>query len=169
MDHVPNFTLLQNGEYVERDGVRIIGATLWSDTSSIDWEAKNRMNDYRFIRFGPPLEPWKYKLKPMHTTALHRQHVYSIEKALEDWEGDSIVVTHHAPSNLSLDPKYEGDILNPAYATELELKKWPNYWIHGHIHRAQNYLHNGCNIICNPGGYYSEYTGFEPLNNYFYL
>lgn len=169
MEHVDNFTILQNGEYIERDEVRIIGATLWSDTSSIDYDAQTMMNDYKYIRFGPPAEPWKRKLKPVHTTGLHREHVFRINKALTDWDGDAIVITHHAPSMLSIAPKFEGDKLNPAYATDIELDRWPNYWIHGHIHHAQNYLHNGCNVLCNPGGYQREYTGYEPLNNYFYL
>jgi len=108
-------------------------------------------------------------LTPSISTGIHREHVYRIKKALQDWEGDSIVITHHAPSMLSIHPSYEGDPLNPCYATELELDKWPNYWIHGHIHCVQNYIHNGCNILCNPGGYSREWTGFEQLDNYFYL
>lgn len=169
MDHIPNFTILQDGECIERDGVRIIGATLWSDSMSCEWDAKEKMNDYRFIRWGPKSTPWQRKLTPSITTCIHRDHVFRINKALKDWDGDAIVVTHHAPSTLSLDPRFEGDSLNACYATDIELDKWPNYWIHGHIHRAQNYLLNGCNILCNPGGYQREYTGYEPINNYFYL
>lgn len=169
MEHDHNFTLLQAGEYVERDGVRIIGATLWSDTSSIDYEAGVKMNDYRFIRYGPDAEPWRYKLKPMHTTYMHWEHVRKIKGALSDWDGPSIVVTHHAPSTKSIDRKFEGDRLNPAYATDILLDKWPTYWIHGHIHRAVNYEHNGCRVLSNPAGYQSEYTDFEPLLNTFSL
>ena len=164
-----NFTLLQDAEYIERDGVRIIGATMWSDTSTIEFEAMFKMNDYKYIRFGPLREPWRSKLKPGNTTGLHRAAVYAINKAIKEYSGECIVVTHHAPSYKSIDPRFEGDSINPAYYTELELDQWPTYWIHGHIHIASDYDHNGCNVLCNPGGYQSEYTNFEPLTNSFTL
>lgn len=169
MKDVDNFVLLQSGEYVDIDDVRVIGATLWSDTSSIVYDAGMQMNDYKYIRIGPHSEPWKYRLTPYYTTSIHKDHIKLINDALLEWDGDSIVVTHHAPCTVSLDKRYQYSVLNPAYATDIELSKWPNYWIHGHIHRACSYIHNGCNILCNPGGYATEYTDFEPLNNYFYL
>lgn len=169
MEGYDNFILLQNGEYVDIDEVRIIGATLWSDSSKCSYDAKTMMNDYKYIRFGPKGKEWQKKLNPAMTTYLHHEHLRNIKLALEDWKGDSIVVTHHAPSKLSLDPRYEGSPINDCYATDVELDVWPNYWIHGHIHKYQNYILNGCNIRCNPGGYSGEYTGFQSLNNYFYL
>ena len=169
MADVDNFTILQGGEYVTRGDTRIIGATMWSDTSSVEYDAQTMMNDYKYIRIGPDRERWKYRLKPMHTTKIHYADVKAINEALKDYEGDSIVITHHAPSIHSLDRRYEGSVLNPAYATDIELDKWPNYWIHGHIHRACSYIHNGCNVRCNPGGYPTEYTDFEPINNRFIL
>lgn len=167
MEDVDNFTLLQDGEYVERDGVRIIGATLWSDTSSIELEAQEGMNDYKYIRYGPPGEPWQRKLTPGVTTMLHHKSVKNIQEALKGYEGKSIVMTHHAPSFKSIDPRYSDSDLNPAYATELKLDKWPTYWIHGHIHLAQKYLHNGCVVSCWPMGYRGEHTGFTHLDNIF--
>lgn len=167
MDQVPNFTLLQDAEYIDRDGIRIIGSTLWSDTSSIEYDAKMFMNDYKYIRMGPLSEPWKYKLNPGHTTGIHRNTVHLINEAIKDAPGECIVITHHAPSTKSIDPRYEGNSLNPAYATDIELDNWPAFWIHGHIHRAMDYEHHGCRVLCNPGGYPHEYTDFEPLENHF--
>ena len=164
---IDNFTLLQDAEYIDRGDVRIIGATLWSDTSSIEYQAKTMMNDYRYIRIGPVGEPWKYKLNPAHTTGIHRNQVHLIKEALTNAPGKSIVITHHAPSYKSTSPAYEGDSMNPAYMTEIELDIWPNYWIHGHVHRAIEYDHHGCTVLCNPGGYPHEYTDFEPLENHF--
>lgn len=169
IDH-SNFTLLQGGQYVDRGDVRIIGATLWSEIAPEEtFNVKELMNDYQFIRTGSIRNPYERKLTIHDTIMLHRAHVEAIRKAMVEWSEDTIVVTHHAPSMLSIDPKYASSNINSAFATELTLEKWPNYWIHGHIHRAQSYLHNGCNIVCNPGGYPTEYTGYEPLNNYFYL
>lgn len=169
MDHVDNFTLLQGGEYIDKYGVRIIGATLWSDVRPIRNIIEESMNDYRYIRTGPTGSPWQRTINPSDIYALHVAHVKAINEALLSWDGDSIVVSHHAPSTISIDPKYKDSKINAAYATDIKLDKWPNYWIHGHIHREQSYLLNGCNIRCNPGGYAAEYTGFEPLTNYFYL
>lgn len=169
MDHIPNFAILQDADYVDIDDVRIIGATLWSDSTACEYIAKEQMNDYRFIRWGPDGEPWQRKLTPSITTGIHRNSVWLLNKALSEWDGDCVVVTHHAPSLLSIDPRFKDSPLNPCYATDISLDRWPNYWIHGHIHRAQSYILNGCNILCNPGGYQREYTGYEPLTNYFYL
>ena len=164
-----NFTLLQDAEYIDRDDVRIIGATLWSDTSSIEYQAKMDMNDYKYIRIGSKEEPWLHKLSPSHTTGIHRNQVHLIKEALTKAPGKCIVITHHAPSDKSIDRRYEGSPLNPAYSTELTLGKWPAYWVHGHIHRAKSYEHHGCTVLCNPMGYRHEYTDFEPLENSFII
>lgn len=167
--HLDNFVLLQDGDSIERDGVTIIGATMWSDVTDIttDWELL--MNDHKYIRHGTTLEPWKRKLRANDTTIIHMRHVDIINKLLQNIEGPSIVITHHAPSSKSIDPRFEGSALNPAYSTDIELDKWPTYWIHGHIHRYADYKHNGCRVLCNPGGYQSEYTDFKPLDNHFEL
>lgn len=167
--HLDNITILQNGESIERDGVTIIGATMWSDVTDIQYEWNTRMNDARYIRHGTGSEPWKRRLRANDTIILHMRHVRNINKALQKTEGPCIVITHHAPSTKSIDPRFEGDVLNPAYATDIKLDKWPNYWIHGHIHRYADYIHNGCNVLCNPGGYHFEYTDFKPLDNRFEL
>lgn len=169
MEDVDNFVLLQNGSSILIDDVKIIGATMWSDTSSIELDASIKMNDYRYIRYGPHSEPWRYRLKPYHTTGIHRNSVFKINKAIQEHDGECIVVSHHAPSMRSIDPRYYGDVLNPAYATEIKLDKWPTYWIHGHIHAAMNYYHYGCNVRAEPIGYYGEQTGFDPSTNCFTL
>lgn len=168
MDHVPNFTVLQGGQHKDFGNTRVIGATLWSDTSSIEYQAKTQMNDYRYIRAGTIHNPYGRRLTPATTTMLHHEHVDKIQKILDTTPGSmtTIVVTHHAPSYKSVARRFEGHPLNPAYVTELELDTWPDYWIHGHIHQAVEYLHNDCIVLCNPHGYSTEYTDFEPLKNY---
>lgn len=169
MAHFGNFILLQNADYIERDGVRIIGATMWSDTSEIQYEASTYMNDYQCIRYGTEEEPWKHKLTPVETTRIHKEHVRLINEAIKSHNGASIVITHHAPSYQSVSPEFEGSSVNPAYATDIELDEWPYVWIHGHIHSRSDYYIYNCNVLCNPGGYAGESTGFGQTDNSFKL
>jgi len=80
-----------------------------------------------------------------------------LERSLEEKQGEvNIVVTHHAPSILSVPEKYKNDPISSAYASNLEktIEKYkPNYWIHGHIHEPKRYKINDTEIICNPHGY----------------
>lgn len=169
MAEVSNFTLLQNAEYVDVGDVRIFGATLWSDVISILNTVDLFMNDYRYIRIGPPEEPWKRKIKPADTLSIHRDHVKALNDALSEYTDKCIVVTHHSPSTKSTAAKYTDNPLNPAYSTDIELVRWPNIWIHGHTHTSFDYEHNGSRILCNPKGYGFENPAFSSFDNYFEL
>jgi hypothetical protein len=35
-------------------------------------------------------------------------------------------------------------------------------WIHGHLHRADDYVIGSTRVLCNPRGYPDESTGFVP-------
>lgn len=149
------------------DGVRIIGATLWSDTREHSWEVESKMNDYRYIRTGPEGLEWKRSLRASDTTSMHFSMVDYIEKEILESEEPCIVVTHHAPSTRSTPLRYKDDPLNCAYSTDLEIEKWPIVWIHGHIHDQMKYDHNGCIVLCNPLGYLGEWTDFMHMENKF--
>lgn len=165
---VNNFLLLQNGEYIDIGDVRIIGATLWSDITDCREIAKYLMSDYSciFVKDG---DKKARLLNPNDTLDLHHIHLASIKKSLYEWSGPSIVVTHHTPSFKSISPGFEDSLLNPAFLNELELEKWPTYWIHGHVHSRHNYMHNGCNVLCNPVGYKGEETKYLLTTNEFKL
>lgn len=78
----------------------------------------------------------------------------------------NIVITHHAPSILSVPDIYKDDPVTAAYASNLEdfiLEHQPKYWIHGHIHTPCSYHIGKTEIICNPHGYINEQDeGFNP-------
>ena len=74
--------------------------------------------------------------------------------------GPVVVVTHHAPSALSLghDLQFQ-DAVRAAYASNLEelvAGSGAALWVHGHIHRAADYSVGGTRVICNPRGYPDE-------------
>jgi Icc-related predicted phosphoesterase len=74
----------------------------------------------------------------------------------EPFEGKTVVVTHHAPSSLSVHPRYAKNLLTPAFASNLENLMDGHrvvLWVHGHMHDPFDYEVYGTRIICNPRGY----------------
>jgi predicted phosphodiesterase len=151
--------LLDTGELV-LDGARFLGATLWTDfafygsgsrlVQSMD-DARYGVSDFRMIRSnGTEL------LRPEIAREIHLAQVKWLEGRLaERTDGATIVVTHFLPHRQSIHPKYDGDRLNPAFASDLaHLVGFPvSLWIHGHTHESLDYVVNGTRVVCNPRGY----------------
>ena len=123
--HLNNVHILDM-DTVEIDGVHFVGSTLWTNMNNLDqmlmWDARMTMNDYKHIRTGPKLEPWKRKLRPVDTTALHIQHRDFMFKTITELKeaGETVVaVSHHLPSYQCIHGNYRGSNLNGAYASEL--------------------------------------------------
>jgi len=38
----------------------------------------------------------------------------------------------------------------------------PDLWVHGHVHRAADYLAGRTRIVCNPRGHADKGSGFDP-------
>ena len=82
--------------------------------------------------------------------------------------GPTVIVTHHAPSERSIAPAFQGTPLAPAYASpldELVRASGAAAWIHGHVHSHSDYRIGQTRILCNPRGYYAEEPclEFDPL------
>ena len=76
----------------------------------------------------------------------------------------TVVITHHAPSILSVPEQYKNDQLSASFASEMEKfieKTEPDLWIHGHLHTSSDYHIGSTRVICNPRGYADE-----PNNNF---
>jgi predicted phosphodiesterase len=127
------------------DGISILCGTMWTDLSNPmhALTARNVMNDYRRIEYSPG----RYWFTPEDTT----REWQSFKVALEEEKPD-VVVSHHLPSYGSVDPVYKNDTLNSAYATEMDTGDVA-LWLHGHTHHPQDYVKQGCRIVCNPAGY----------------
>lgn len=161
--------VLAAGQAVVIDGVRFIGATLWTDFLLFDTEfasqafAAKTMTEYRHV--------WKTDgtdhVWPIDTAAAHTRHRAAIEAELAvRHPGPTVVVTHHAPSARSVagpigveDAAYASDL------TELIVKHQPDLWVHGHIHQAVDYRIDRTRVVCNPRGYtrrdWEEETGWD--------
>lgn len=157
---VPNMYVLQN-DFIDVNGVTFIGSTLWSDLSNplAAIHANSDMNDFKLIR------KLTRKFKAENATDLHRNSVKYIQDALNKIEGPKVVVTHHAPTFRSIHPRYAGDLLNAAYATDLEnLVVKADLWVHGHMHHSIDEKIENCRVLCNPRGYsgYALNPDFKP-------
>jgi hypothetical protein len=161
-------------------GVRFLGCTLWTDfrlyasdiTPAICMrDAQSAMLDFRLIR----ATPWYRKLYPADTVRRHElSRAWLANTLSEPFDGKTVVVTHHAPSQGSVEAQYEGDSLTPAYASNLESLMGPAVclWIHGHMHTSFDYIaqadddsnKRGTRVICNPRGYSPRHLnlGFNP-------
>jgi predicted phosphodiesterase len=154
-----------NVTYLDREsfiigGVRFLGATLWTDFALFG--KPNRpiakvacgvaMNDYRQIRFAAN---GYRKINPEDTALVHALTRNYLEQELaKPFDGKTVVVTHMAPSRLSVPEQFAQDIVSSAYASNLDyLTVQADLWIHGHTHTSMNYHLFKCNVVANPCGY----------------
>tara|TARA_Y100000310_G_scaffold181911_1_gene181942 strand:- start:616 stop:1347 length:732 start_codon:yes stop_codon:yes gene_type:complete len=161
---VDNVHLLEN-ESVTIADVTFHGATLWSDFLNGNpmsyLQCDQAMNDYRLIRAGDG----KHRFKPQIAHSLHNISKVFLQENVK--EGD-VVVTHMAPSLLSIHEKYKNDMnINGSYASDLSeliLDTKPELWFHGHVHTSFDYTVGNTRILCNPRGYVGEELNseFEP-------
>ena len=152
-----------NGESVVLDGVAFIGATLWTDVfkgdpMAIHW-IENGMNDYKVIRTGTPANPYLRTLKASDTIGMHIKHKKFIFESIAEHKQaglKTVVMSHHAPSEFSVSPKYKGDRYNAGYFSNLEneiMDFGSDLWFHGHMHDSFKYGIGITDIMCNPRGY----------------
>jgi Icc-related predicted phosphoesterase len=153
-------------------GIRIIGATLWTDfilfgdetRSEAMREAKARMNDYKHVTAVQAQLASGYKesravssLRPAHTALRHAKSRDFIETALsEPFDGPTVVVTHHLPHMNSVPARYAEHIGSAAYASNLQdlIERFqPDLWIHGHSHNSADYKVGNTRVMSNPRGY----------------
>lgn len=150
-------------------GVRFLGATLWTDYRIMGHQrlamahAQSAMNDHRAISLRS--SPWE-RFLPTDALTFHENSKAFLRAAINiPFNGPTVVVTHHCPHPLSIHPRYDGDLLNAAFVSDLSdliEEGEPNLWIHGHTHSGFDYTARKTRIVCNPRGYGSENQDFDP-------
>lgn len=157
--------VLEN-DTIDIGGVRFIGCTLWTDFRlmrgdnqqwAMQW-AEQAMNDYRTTRVAARRFAYGryHRMRARDTLALHEQSVEYLRVQLTEipFAGPKVVVTHHAPSIRSLDPRFHGDLLNAAYASHLDdLVDRATLWVHGHTHHNVDYRRGDGRVVTNQRGY----------------
>lgn len=133
-------------------GVKFVGATLWTDFNLFGrypqdaLVALRGMTDFRTIE----------KMDTLLWLEAHRFSRANLDCELKYQDRATVVITHHAPSSLSVPKRFEHDALSAAYASRLEdmiLAYEPALWIHGHTHDSLDYRLGKTRIVCNPRGY----------------
>lgn len=163
-----NIHVMEN-KIVEIGEVVFLGCTLWTDFAlgndpSIGaLVAEGAMNDFKRIRYFPGFT----RLRAGHLRRIHTDSVLWLRQQFGLHRGRKIVVlTHHAPSPRSIPPKFYGEPLNCAFASDLEslvAESWAHLWVHGHIHSCSDYQIGNTRILANPRGYPQEAVGlFRP-------
>lgn len=150
------------------EGVRFLGCTLWTDYDLYGREnreicmreAEQRLNDHRLIETGDGMTS-RVLLTAADALARHRKSRAWLKRRLAKGKpANTVVVTHHAPSRLSISPRYENDLLSAAFASDLhDLMGRSALWVHGHMHNSSDYIVNGTRVVCNPRGYVNRWTG----------
>ena len=138
-------------ESVTIDGVRFLGATLWTDfeffglsrRSQAMREVEWQLVDYSDIKsetiqpevvsaiMGTPdskkgLVRWSRKLTTVHSLARHQASLAWLKSELyhaneSDRAANTVVVTHHYPNKHSTAPKYLQDLVTAGYGSHLPL------------------------------------------------
>lgn len=161
-----------DNEEVCLGGVRFIGSTLWSDFL-LDGEGEPRetamraarrfMHDFRRIHVD---EERQVLFTPEHSARLFARNAKWLrERLARPWPGTTVVVTHHAPSALSVHPRFAGSPLNGCFASNLDDLldgERVALWIHGHMHHGVDCVVRGTRVICNPRGYVTEGRAENP-------
>ena len=168
-----NVHFLDCGTHVIEDPaggkVRFLGATLWTDFRLLGDDTRQAamrdaeavMNDYRRIRLA---NMGFRKLRAADTAMFHAQQKAWLARELaQPFDGRTVVISHMAPSLLSVDDAYGSEACSPAYASRLdELAAQADLWVHGHLHVSRDYRIGRCRVIANPCGYKTR--GGTPQN-----
>src|SRR5262245_40274715 len=149
-----NIHVLENTS-AEIDGFTFLGCTLWTDfmiapdPEAAICVAEEMMSDYSIVRNSTE----NRALRARDTIRLHKESVSWLRGALAQCDpACTIVVTHHAPSQLSEAPYHLNSPLKAAFASNLdsmvEQSRIP-LWVHGHTHYNVDYSIGSTRVLTN--------------------
>lgn len=166
-----NIHFLENDEVIIA-GTRFLGCTLWTDFELFG--ATHNKNEVMeacrigladFNKIVESIQPFT----PGDANTLFNNSAAWLEQKLinERFDGKTVVITHHLPSFLSVEPQYSSAVTSSGFASNLDrLLGYSDMWIHGHAHSSSDYYTKGTRVICNPRGYIvngqAENTSFNP-------
>lgn len=167
-----NVHFLEDDKF-ELDDVVFLGGTLWTDLDKGNpftlHRIRDAMNDYNMIRDdGNGFT----KLRPAKTLSRHRRTLEYFDTEIKNHNDKKvIVVSHMAPSHMSIHPRYHGSPDNGAYYSDLGdfILDRPaiKCWFHGHLHNYSDYLIGDTRVVCNPRGYVGYERGSQEKEPYY--
>jgi hypothetical protein len=159
--------------------VRFIGTTLWSDFDALAQETAEASSRSLLLALREKaFRAANFYLRKAGTSRygqpLLAEQVRELALQCQDWlretlatpfEGQTVVITHFAPSLQSADPRYGLTPGTAGFCNGLDaLLAQAVLWLHGHLHCRSDYVNNGCRVVANPLGYArkGEQAGFKP-------
>jgi len=184
---LPNIHLLEK-ETWEHDDVTFVAGTLWTDMNKGDpltlWHCGKGMSDFSVITNSNRMVQHKRNVyhenernedgtlivksvdhyqSPSKWSAEdsvedHKKMLDYIKIATENKTKQYVVVTHHAPTPISIAECYRFDtLMNGAFASDLSEfildRPQIKLWTHGHMHNVSDYMVGDTRVVCNPRGY----------------
>ncbi len=144
-------------------GIRFIFSTLWSHISKPNEKIiEQGVADFNYITVNGK------KFRASDYNKLHRESLDFLKKSTTASSGQTVVVTHHLPSQLCNSVEHKGSSINEAFCvdlTEFISGCNANFWIYGHSHFNQKPLFIGDTILLtNQLGMVqiNEHTHFNP-------
>jgi len=155
-------------DVLQIDGVRILGATLWTDFNLFG--RRNHWITRDAVRTDRPVDrkvihTSKGLLTPAAMIERHEQTLSWLKAELDkNYDGKTVVVTHHVPTRLGLPPLWRDDYSSAAFASHLDwLFPDVDVWICGHTHTATDFQAGRCRVVINPRGRtVGSQNGFNP-------
>jgi len=134
------------------ENLKIVAGTLWTDFNQNNKQTHDNvgtfLNDFRYIYNGD------FKFTTYDAYNIFKRTIEFFEKEVDE---NTIVVTHHMPSEFCVAPAYKTRFHdNGGFRSDLDyliVRKNPRYWIHGHGHNSVNFKLGETHIIANPRGY----------------
>lgn len=147
--------------------VRFLGATMWTDYASTGDVLKASELAYTAMPdFATTYTMDDREITPDDLAEIAwSTRAWLVEKLSAPYDGQTIVITHHAPLMKSLEGSpHAGGLLDAAFANEWDelFDGTASVWVHGHTHYAVDYIRSGTRVLSNPRGYPGEETGFSP-------
>ncbi|MGR5067611.1 metallophosphoesterase [Vibrio alfacsensis] len=157
---------LLDDECIVVNGVAFYGCTLWTDFELYGnadvafYYAERSMSDYRRINFDNV-----QTFTPAIAAALHKKSIGWLNKAIRSSSySKNVIVTHHLPTPRAIHQRYQGNALNPAFASDCSLLFSLNItaWIYGHNHDCREFKEKCIKFVTNQRGYH----GYETIDNF---
>lgn len=164
-DYAPNATLLNN-EWVEIDGVRFIGSTLWATYgygTGAQTRYQFRTKDFKKIGLKDYETGRDRPLFVSDAAAMHEKAVGFIRDA-SDVDIPCVVMTHYSPTYYAVDRQRFPDMHDDeAYCSNqhdlIVDRPRIKLWFHGHVHNRHRTRVGDATIAANPRGY----AGYERI------
>lgn len=155
---IANIYVLDNSPK-EIDGILFFGTTLWTSCQNQNpltmFQVARMMNDYSKISVKLSAKKnRKFTTEDsVHANGIAIKNIQYLQKIHAQ---KKVLITHHSMSFKSISNNRCGDVLNYAYANDLDgmIMDYDMLAIHGHIHEDQDYMVGKCRVLAAPRGYY---------------